>query len=77
MNNRIRRQTYPDAPQEGAKTAKSGATNNTLHPLTASRARALAVQRLNSFGKSRKGGGANERKQYAAGLEDLSGRTAN
>lgn len=76
MNNRIRRQTYPDAPQEGAKTAKSGATNNTLHPLTASRARALAVQRLNSFGKSRKGG-ANERKQYAAGLEDLSGRTAN
>lgn len=55
MNNRIRRQTYPDAPQEGAKTAKSGATNNTLHPLTASRARALAVQRLNSFGKSRKG----------------------
>lgn len=55
MNNRIRRQTYPDAPQEGAKTAKSGATNNTVHPLTAPRGRALAVQRLNSFGKSRKG----------------------
>lgn len=55
MNNRIKRQVSPNVLQEGAQTAKRGIANNTVHPLTASRARALAVQRLNSFGKSRKG----------------------
>lgn len=55
MNNRIRQKASPAAPQEKAKTAKRGVVNDAVHPLTAARTHALAVQRLNSFGKSRKG----------------------
>lgn len=55
MNNQIRRPDSKSEPEKRAGRAKSGIPNSTVHPLAASRAHSLAVQRLNSFGKSRKG----------------------
>lgn len=74
MNNQIKRPDSKNGPGKRTAHAKHDFATGTAHPLTVSRARSLAVQRLNSFGKSRKGG-AYERARYTERLEDLSGRT--
>lgn len=61
MNNQTRRPDSKSEPEKRAGRAKSGVPNSTVHPLAASRAHSLAVQRLNSFGKSRKGVPMSER----------------
>lgn len=61
MNNQIKRPDSKSGPEERAAHAKHDVANSTVHPLAASRARSLAVQRLNSFGKNRKGVPMSER----------------